>query len=48
MAASRFLRDPAGAFATSVLAFKGQAMPSSLCEDERLERGVLSATCHDL
>jgi hypothetical protein len=47
-AASRFLVDPDGAFDTSVLTFRGQELPSTLCSNESLEDGVLSAICDDL
>ena len=43
-----FLLDPDEAFAHGVLAFRGAAMPNTLCADERNEHGVVSATCHSL
>ena len=48
MATDRFLRSPERAFQRSVLSFRGDALPQTLCKDEAVDGGVLSATCRDL
>ena len=45
---TRFLNEPTLFASSGILSFRGVSLPNTLCDNERMDAGVLSASCRSL